>query len=83
LRNISYKLELPQSMKIHPVVHVSSLEPHYEDEFGRKQLPSPPVTVNEEHEVEEILNKCKHYDKIQYVVKWIGYPLSEASWKPN
>jgi len=58
-------------MKIHPVVHVSSLEPHFEDEFGRKQQPPPPVIVNneEEYEVEEILDKRKHYRKIQYLVK--------------
>ncbi|OUM70107.1 hypothetical protein PIROE2DRAFT_37586, partial [Piromyces sp. E2] len=38
----------------------------------------------EEHEVvEKILDKRKHYGKIQYLIKWKSYPLSEASWEPK
>ena len=82
---VSYELELPKNIRIHPVIHVSELEPYYEDKFGRKQKPPPPIIVNEEeeYEVEEILDKRKHYGKIQYLIKWKGYPLSEASWEPE
>ena len=57
--DVSYRLNLPPSMKIHPVVHVSSLEPYYEDNFGREQPLPPPIVVDdeEEYEVEEILDK--------------------------
>ena len=82
---VSYKLELPKSIRIHPIIHVSEFEPYFEDHFERKQPPPPPIIVNEEeeYEVEKILDKRKHYGKIQYLIKWKGYPLSEASWEPE
>jgi len=81
---VSYKLELPKNIKIHPVIHVSELEPYYEDNYGRNQKP-PPIIVNneEEYEVEQILDKRTRYGKTQYLIKWKGYPLSEASWEPE
>ncbi len=82
---VSYQLELPNNLRIHSVVHVSDLEPYYEDKFGRELEPPPPIIINEEeeYEVEKILDKRKHYGKIQYLIKWKGYPLSEASWEPE
>ena len=82
---VSYKLDLPKNIRIHPVIHVSEFEPYYEDHFGRTKEPQPPIIINneEEYEVEEILDKRKHYGKIQYLIKWKGYPLSEASWEPE
>ena len=83
---VSFKLKLPKNITIHPVVHVSSLEPYYEDnKFKRKQSSPPPIIVNdnEEYELEEILDQRKHYGKIQYLIKWKGYPLSESSWEPE
>jgi len=82
---VSYQLELPNNLKIHSVIHVSELEPYYKDNFGRKQEPPPPISINEEEEfeVEEILDVRKHYGKTQYLIKWKGYPLSDASWEPK
>ena len=44
-----------------------------------------PVVIDGEPEfyIERILNKRTHRRRVQYLVKWSGYPLSEASWEPR
>ena len=37
---------------------------------------------SEEYEVETILDKRTLKGKTQYLVKWIGYPLHDATWEP-
>ena len=32
--------------------------------------------------MDEILDKRTYYQKLQYLVKWKGYPLHEATWEP-
>jgi len=72
---LSYKLDLSKNIRIHPVIHVSELEPFYEDHFGRKKEPPLPVIVDneEEYEIEKNFDKRKHYGKTQYLIKWKGY----------
>ncbi len=38
--------------------------------------------MEEEFEVEKIIGKRKYKNKIKYLVKWKGYPESEATWEP-
>jgi hypothetical protein len=84
----AYKLDLPTSLKIHPVFHVSLLKPYNEssDDFTRTIPPPLPVTIlktnEEEYEVETILDKRIIRNKPQYLVKWSGYPLHDATWEP-
>ena len=77
----AYKLNLPQTMKIHNVFHVSLLEPCDGAHEGNVP-PPPPINVEgeDEYEVEEILDSRSHYGKLQYFVKWMGYPHSENQW---
>jgi hypothetical protein len=74
-------------MKIHPVFHVSLLRKYNQnpEEFSeRHQVPPPPVIINDEreYEVERILDKRKRRRRTEYLVKWVGYELYDATWEP-
>lgn len=80
----AYELELSASMKIHPVFHVSRLEPCAIDPLpGHVPPPAPPVIVDggEEWEVDDLLDSRFRYSRLQYLVKWKGYnvPMWEYS----
>ncbi|KAL8453083.1 hypothetical protein Emag_002009 [Eimeria magna] len=83
----AYKLQLPPSMTIHPVFHVSLLSPHRP---RPKDMASPPdwEPVGEAsdglpiYEVESILDQRGEGDTARYLVKWKGFPESDATWEP-
>jgi len=87
LSEVVYKLDLPQDLKIHPVVHVSKLRKylHQPKEIETQIKPPPPVIQNDgsvEYEVETILDKDIQKRKTYYLVKWKGYSDEENSWEP-
>ena len=87
----SYRLELPEHMKIHPVFHVSQLKLYRVPEESRRRhhRPEPVITAegNEEYVVEEIVNhrtrKRGRKTTTEYLVFWEGYPAHEATWEPE
>jgi hypothetical protein len=81
----AFRLQLPSSMRIHPVFHVSLLEPVRPNDIpGRAQDPPAPCIVNgsEEYEVEAVLDSRHRYGKLQYLVHWKGWPISSRTWEP-
>lgn len=66
---------------IHNVFHVSLLEPYHTIE-GRAPPPPPLIEVDGEDqaEIEEILDSRMHYGKLQYLVKWLGYSVTDNEW---
>jgi hypothetical protein len=86
---VAYKLELPPSLNIHPVFHVSLLRAYttpssIPDRVPSRPPPPPAVTMDdhEEYEVETILDQRTRHRNIEYLVKWVGYPDHDASWEP-
>ena len=85
LSPVTYRLTLPEQWKIHPVFHVDLLTPYKETTFhGSNYTKPPPDLINdeEEYEVEQILDSRVRgrSRKVQYLVKWIGYPSSDNQW---
>ena len=72
-------------MHIHPVFHVSLLEKHVADTFPDLVMVPPPhlrVDGLPEFEVHEILDSRFRRGKLEYLVDWVGYDVSERSWQP-
>lgn len=90
VNSTSYELALPSNFNIHSTFHVSLLKryqsdqgkyPNRDQDFTR---PGPEWVNNdgeEDYEVESILKKRVVRNKIQYLVKWLGYPEWEATWQ--
>jgi hypothetical protein len=81
---VAYKLELPSTMQIHPVFHVSLLKPAYSD--PDRPVTSPPVPTlvqgHDEWEVQEILDKRPGRTSPQYLVRWVGFGPEHDAWVP-
>jgi hypothetical protein len=78
-------LELPQQMRIHPVFHVSLLDPYRPNTIaGRAQLPALPIILEDslEWEVAAVLDSRIRYGKLEYFVDWVGYQPCERTWEP-
>src|SRR5436305_15335071 len=68
----AFKLELPQSIKVHPVIHTNLLKPYQPNddvEFPDRYLDPPALLIiddQEEFEAKEIIDTRTYYGKKQY-----------------
>jgi Chromo (CHRromatin Organisation MOdifier) domain len=81
---VTYQLKLPESWWIHKVFHAALLRFYWENEvYGENYIrPPPDIEEGEVYEVEQILKHRKRGRGYEYLVKWVGYPITEASWEP-
>ncbi len=87
LSEVTYKLELPSQWKIHPVFHANLLTPYKEMALHGINYTQPPPDLIEgeaKYEVEQILDMQRKGQgrKIQYYIKWKGFPMSDSTWEP-
>jgi len=77
------ELELPKSIKIHPVVNISRVRLYKPQVKGQKKIPPKPVIIEgeKEFEVEKILNKRVVWGKEKFLVRWKGYTAEEDTWE--
>ena len=88
--HLAYELELPNTMKIHPVISIAQLEPAPvgEDPFHRPPVNDEPPAVEmefpeenpDQYEVERIADRRKVRRHFKYLVKWKGYGPQWNSW---
>jgi Chromo (CHRromatin Organisation MOdifier) domain len=66
-------LKLPESWQIHKVFH------------GENYIrPLPDIEEGEEvYKVEQILKHRKRGRGYEYLIKWVGYPITKALWEPK
>ena len=87
----AYEIELPDGIGISLIFNVSYLYPYKAEEAGtndnqsevqwRKQMP-----VVEKLQMESILDKrigkkTRRREYFEYLVKWKGHPVEDASWE--
>ncbi|KAF8748753.1 hypothetical protein RHS01_10607 [Rhizoctonia solani] len=81
----AYRLELPETLKIHDVFYVGLLSKAHKS--PNQPFPSrpPPETIEgeEEYEVEQIIDSKRQRGKWFYLIKWKGYGPEDNSWEPE
>ena len=82
---LTYRLELPETWRIHNVFHASLLRRYRENDIYGTNYNRPPAKLDnkgqEVYSVETILKHRSRGRGYQYYVKWEGYPITEASWE--
>ena len=86
LNPLNYRLELPKSWRIHPVVHVTLLSPYKDNMTHGPNYLTPPPDIIEgqpEYEVEAIISHRRQGRGHAYLIKWKDYPTAENTWEPE
>jgi hypothetical protein len=88
--NNAYEIELPGDVGISPIFNISDMCPYREDDTERsKDQPEiqweEKMLVSEKPQMEKIIdqkigNRTRRKTYFEYLVKWKGHPIEDASW---
>jgi hypothetical protein len=71
--------------KLHPVFHVSLLEPFIETSIdNREVVGQQPIELQDDNqfEVEQVINARIQDNVLQFLLQWKGYGIEDRSWEP-
>jgi hypothetical protein len=81
--DVNFKLRLPKTSRLHPIFHISLLEPAPLDVPNSEEEVQPENEL-QEYEVEEILDtRTTIGGQQEYLVKWRNYDHAENTWEPT
>ncbi|EUC58200.1 Transposon Tf2-1 polyprotein, putative, partial [Rhizoctonia solani AG-3 Rhs1AP] len=85
LSDWAYEVELPETLRIHPVFYVGLLSRAIEDKHHPFLDQPPPETIEgeEEYEIKAIVDHKREKGTWWYYVKWKGYGPESNTWEPK
>jgi hypothetical protein len=82
LSPLSYRIDLPEGSRIHPVVSIVHLRPYNGGPGSLKPLPILDSEGQDIYEVEKVVGERTRQGKKEYLVQWKGYTADERTWEP-
>jgi hypothetical protein len=82
ISSVNYRLQLPRESRLHPVFHISLLEPAKGTTPIATDTELQPENEPDVYEVEKILDRRLVGKQEQYLIKWQGYKPTDNTWEP-
>jgi hypothetical protein len=89
INNVTFNLDLPDHMHIHPVFHVSLLEPYHAPDQRPNIVQPPPILTDPDGDfymIDYIVDvrtpSTSPNRRWEWLVHWFGYSEADRTWEP-